>query len=239
MRPVLAVTLAAMLACCACATAHAMEIDDLRIGFAPIAGRSFENSGELNVQAPVSGFSQQGQVAASTDAHQHRRTTLALRRSVGELRSGFGAPIWGIEIADDRLHEDQSVIHFSGRTYMLDLVAGWGWRIMPRWHVEQGLLLGLGKARWHQHIDQFFQDGTDWDDSANGFAYEYGFGIGSYYTVADHLQVGLDLRHVLTRSRARFIGSHDDGGGDIESVSYDAKFEVGGFTLSVSAGYRF
>jgi hypothetical protein len=220
----------------------ALEVDDLRLTYAPWLGREFDATGQVEVIGP-NGPLLESQEEVSTDANRHQRVGLSYRRSLGALQAGFGAPLLGLELGQDSVHEKQGQISYVGQTQLLDLLAGWAWKVRPNWHVEQGILIGAGHAHWQQKIaGPFFTDGAGWDDSTSGFAYEYGLSIGTYYAIADHLEVGLDVRHLVTRSRARFIGQHhtDPTKPDkIETASFDAKIDTRGFGVTLSTGYRF
>jgi hypothetical protein len=223
------------------ALAAALEVNDLRLTYSPWEGRDFDASGQVVAIGP-SGTILDSQEEVSTDADRHRRAGLAYRRSVGALQAGFGAPLWGVEFGQDSVRENQGTIAYDGKSQMLDLVLGWAWKVRPEWHVEQGLIVGAGHAHWNQHIDSFYSDGAAWDNTASGFAYEYGFGVATYYVIAEHLEVGFDVRHLVTRSRARFIGTHNTDPLDptkIETASFDAKFETRGLGVTFSTGYRF
>jgi hypothetical protein len=217
--------------------ASALEVDDLRATYG-LLGREFSASGQVEDITP-SGVRLSSQEEVSTDADKHDRLALAYRRSAGPLQAGFGAPLWGLELAQDRVHEHQGSISYTGHTQMLDLVLGWAWKVRPNWHVEQGLILGGGHAHWRQRIQGYYTDGADWDSTASGFAYEYGFCVGTYYTIADHLEIGIDARHLVTRARARFIGQEELSSNNWETTSFDAKFNSRGLGITFATGYRF
>jgi hypothetical protein len=130
-------------------------------------------------------------------------------------------------------------IGLAVETHMVDLFLGWSWRVLPRWHCEQGLIGGVGRSRMDLSYPGFFLDGTAWKESAIGFSSEYGFTIGTAYMCTEHLQIGVDLRHLTTTSRATLTGTRAIGGGGTETVSIDAETQSNGMGLSAWIGYRF
>ena len=222
-----------------------MAIDDLRLEYMPSAGREFQAGGTVNSLDFSNGQevdNVQGNV--STNASRHSRSALGFRESDGELRAGYGALIWGFELADDLVREHQSNLSYRGRSEMIDGLLGWGWRITRNWHLEQAVFLGVGRSRWSQNFTGFYDDGTSWDDETESFTYEYGFELGSYYTFpASHLQCGLYLRQLVMSSHARFQGRHDsvdpNAIGDTTTVTASTKINVEGIVFGGGIGYRF
>jgi hypothetical protein len=240
MRP--AALAAAALAALA-APVCAMDIDDLRIEYAPIAGKQFSGQGEVQ-QFSLTDFDSRQFDSVGEDASSHTRTSIDYRRSLTDLRAGFGSLVWGFEVADDLVKQNQSFVSYRGRSFMIDGFLGWAWKLTSAWHVEEGILVGVGRTRWRQDFNEFYNDDTAWNDESEGFSYEYGFDLASYYTVARHWQVGIDLRQMYLTSHTRFIGQHEAGptgpdANDIMSVSADWKFSVEGINLAAVVGVRF
>lgn len=225
--------------------ASALVVDDLRLQWSPRLGTEFTASGELQQRHSGSGGGNllTSSETASQDATRHDRFALSWRHSFGGLRAGQGAPTIGLEFGTDRVRQRQGVgsggqATFDGDAWLLDVFAGWSWRVTSRWHVEQGLLLGGGPIRWEQRFPSFYADGSDWVARDRGFAYEYGFAIASAYEITDHLVVGIDLRHLVTRSRVIFAGAKQTGA-QTELAIAEFSFRVSGFGGAAFAGYRF
>lgn len=233
----LTMTLAALWLSAGCLPA--MQLDDLRIVYAPVLGKEFSAKGPVNDVAPKAGYVDRSERSISADAKSHDRIGLAYRRTPHEVRAGVGAFTWGLEVARDRVRERQTRVELTGETYLADLFLGWTWRVMPGWHVEQGVMAGMGRSRYNLNFPRFFRDTSTWNSSATGFAYEYGFALGTSYTWSEHAQIGIDVRHLVTRSNATFTGSRNIGGGDTQSVSWDTQIEVKGIGISAGVGYRF
>ena len=217
----------------------AMQLDDLRMVYMPVLGKEFSADGPVNDVAPIAGYVDRSDRTISADAKTHDRIGLAYRRTPHEVRAGVGAFTWGVEATRDRVRERQLSVNLVGETYLADLFLGWSWRVMPGWHVEQGVLVGMGRSRWNLNFPGFYQDGGTWNSSTTGFAYEYGFTLGTSYTWSEHAQISVDVRHLATFSSATFTGSRDIGGGDTESVVWDSHLEVQGLGISAGLGYRF
>lgn len=221
-----------------------MTIDDLRLQDTTLGGKSFKAGG--NVTTSNSTFGEgSAEENVSENANRHTRFALIYRRSVNPLRSGFGSPVWGLEVAHDQVREQQGLLTYRGTSAMLDVYLGWAWRLTPGWHLEEGIIAGLGRSVWRQTFATYYGDGTDWDDSTTGFASEYGFDLGTYYTFRDpSLQIGVDIRHMVMSSHVRFTGTHVEGPaaaspGSVTTIQANDHIVVEGIVLSVSLGYRF
>lgn len=220
-----------------------MDINDLRVEYQPYAGREFESGGNVSeLSLNYGGTSTEEN--ADHDASMHQRVAVLYRRSLGPLRAGFGAPVWGLELADDLVRMNQGTLTYRGRAVLLDAYAGWGFKLTRHWHIEEGVLAGIGRTNWSQSFGGYYNDGSDWNSEDTAFTKEYGFDLATYYTFTDPaIQLGLDLRHVVTTSKAHFSGQHYAQGnsdpGDIVETNTDWKFTVEGIAIGLAAGYRF
>ncbi len=216
---------------------HAMQVADLRLFYSPIMGDEISADGTADRVDPIAGeFANQDLVFESGS---HDRFGLSYRRSTSELSAGVGALTLGLELARDRVSLQQGSVDLDIDSWLVDAFIGWSWQVRPGWHLEQGLIGGLGRASWNLVHPGFFLDGTTWEDDASAFVSEYGFVVGTAYCFAEHLQIGADLGHLITTSRTTLTGVRDLGGGDIETVSWDVIHETKGFFLRAWVGYRF
>jgi hypothetical protein len=231
--------------------ALAMEVNDLRLEYSPIQGKEYSQQGSasyalVNGSGTITSYTNQS-VSRTEAASEHTRWALSYRRSVGALRSGLGAPLWGVSLVEDRVVQRQNVhnavanitTETTGISYLLDGVIGWAWRVMPGWHVEEGFILGMGQSRWAFHVPTGWADNTDQDYATRSFTYEYGFFLGTGYTFSDHFEVGLDVRHLVMRSAVTANAAHDVGGSNQQFEEFNGTIEVRGLGVTMNAGYRF
>ena len=133
----------------------AMDIDDLRIEYAPIAGKAVQRRRRgPEVQSWSNGLATRRQSASvGENASWHTRTSIDYRNAslTRLLRAGFWPRfVWGFEAADDLVKQNQSFISYRGRSFMIDGFLGWAWKLTSAWHVEEGILVGVGRTRWRQ-----------------------------------------------------------------------------------------
>jgi hypothetical protein len=184
----------------------------------------------------VSGVtSRHEEISVGEPLESHRRVGIGWYRSASELRPSVGSFAYAGEVAYDTVKMDASDKELEGRTVMLDAFAGWAWALTPEWHLEQGMLLGVGESRWHWQADV---GSAPWISDSTDFSYEYGFRVGSAWTFANGLQLGLDLRHLAMRSSGDFRRRTLSAGTTAEQ-SLRADIEVRGFGVLALIGYRF
>ena len=219
------------------AAVPAMQLDDLRLMYAPLMGDELSADGQRRYLDSNVGSITTDDLSFNSGTHD--RFGLAYRRSERELAAGIGSFTWGLELGRDRVRLHEGRTELAIEAWMVDVFLGWSWKVWPGWHIEQGILVGIGRSRWDLSHPNFYLDGSAWDSAAVGFASEYGLALAVSYTVSEHLQFGVDLRHTITSSEATLTGDHDSGGGNSETVSWRASSEAKGPGISTWIGYRF
>jgi hypothetical protein len=212
-----------------------MAINDVRLSYAPLLGRSFDVDGsidDLETNAV-------GQHAAIGTLDKHRRSMVSYYRSMNVLQTRRGALLVGAEAAYDGVAGVQSGSHLDGNSQMIDVFVGWAYELGKGWHLEEGALLGCGRSQWRLRADDLVegQDST-LDDTATAFSYEYAFRVGAYRTLKSGLQFGAEARYSVLGSQAKFAGAVDVGS-DREVLMYEPDIAVHGLGFAVSLGYRF
>ncbi len=224
------------------AVAESRGIDDLRVFFSPWMGTEASTEGRLDDEAPDVGYSDHRTVGIGRDLRSHQRGGIAWYRSTDELRPGIGSLVMGVEIALDQVEQEQSVFTLEGDTWLVDVFLGWGWALTPSWHIEQGIIGGVGESRWRWHgEDTMLAVGgeiADEDATSRSFAYEYGFRLGTYWTLAQGWQAGVDVRYLLMRSEAVFRSTSTSSGNN-EIITFRPDIEISGLGAMISLGYRF
>ncbi|MBA3708081.1 MAG: hypothetical protein H0W83_04560 [Planctomycetes bacterium] len=222
------------------ASAADLMVNDLRPNYMPFMGESFKMTGRLVDQAPADPAftATDGNESVTKDSKSHNRMGLGYYRTFRELELGKGAFMWGVELAKDLTKSGQYNIHLDGDAIMLDGFLGLAWAFTPAWHLEEGLLLGVGQSKWDFKVDKWFINGSDWKDSYTSSAYEYGFRVGTYYTFSQHWQVGVDGRYLVMRSKAKFTGNATQGA-VTETSTYEPTIQIDGLGATISVGYRF
>ncbi len=222
------------------AQAADLMVNDLRLNYMPIMGQSFKMTGRLVDQAPSDpAFTAvDGNQSVTRDSESHTRIGLGFYRTFRELELNKGSFMWGVEVSKDQTESGQYNIHLDGDGTMVDGFLGIAWAFAPWWHIEEGLLLGVGQTKWDFKVERWFNN-SDWTDTYTSTAYEYGFRVGSYFTVWDHLDIGLDGRYMVMRSKAKFTGNGLTAGGATETSSYEPTIQIDGLGVTLSAGYRF
>jgi len=226
------------------AIAESRGIDDVRVFFAPWMGTEASTEGRLDDEAPDVGFvGDHRQVGIGRDARWHRRSGIAWYRSTDELRPAIGSAVIGVELALDQLEQEQSVFTLEGDTYVIDVFLGWGWALTPSWHIEQGIIGGVGESRWRWHGEGTMitvaGEQADEDATSRSFSYEYGFRLGTYWTLAQGWQAGVDVRYLLMRSEAIFRSTATNSAGDSEVLTFRPDIEISGLGAMITLGYRF
>jgi hypothetical protein len=232
--------IALLLSIAASASAADLMVEDLRLNYSPIMGQSFKMTGRLIDQAPADPAltPTDGNESVTKDSKSHSRIGLGFYRTFRELELNKGSFMWGVELSKDRTESGQYNIHLDGDGVFVDGFLGIAWAFKPWWHLEEGLLLGVGQTTWDFQVNQWFIDGSDWKDSYASTAYEYGFRIGTYFTISDHFDLGLDGRYMVMRSKAKFTGNVTQGA-VTETSSYEPTIQIDGLGATLSGGYRF
>jgi hypothetical protein len=228
--------LALAIACCCAASAHAAvpRLDDVRLFGAWALGDDCRVEGHLDQEVP-SVSSRHETISVGEPLDYHRRFGVGWYRSEGDLRPSVGSFAYAGEIAYDTVRMTGPDKEIDGRTAMIDAFAGWAWALTPEWHLEEGVLLGVGESRWEWEADV---GSTPWKSTSTDLSYEYGFRVGSAWTFANGLQLGLDLRHLLMRSSADFRRRSESTGLTVVQ-SYRPEIEIRGFGVLALIGYRF
>jgi hypothetical protein len=203
-----------------------VAVCDLRLIASPLLGRSLRANGDVTQESQGVRVVTDGALAGTLE--RHSRFGIGHYRSFHELEAGRGSFLWGSELSWDDLRTDDD----RCRSLLLDGFVGWAWALTPRWHVEQGALLGAGTAWWAIGLSE---GNPDHDTS---FSYEYGMRLGSYYTLHEGMQFGADLRYLVTTSRVR-LNETRVVDGVTEHLSFDSSCHVDGLGGSVSLGWRF
>lgn len=216
------------------------QIDDIRLEYAPLLGRDFRSQGPITDVDPDlnngSTAPQSGTLAFNSFLIAHRRWALSYYHSLTDLEADRGSFLFGASAAWDTWHTE-------GGSYMnsrlVDLFAGFAWAFTPSWHIEEGLLLGGGRSYYRNTIDAWWEDGSDLHGEGNGWTYEYGARIGTYYTLSQHVQAGLDLRYLVTETHEHIVSSHTNtNDGTFDSYDMRPSIRVQGFGGTLAIGWR-
>ncbi|MBA3846744.1 MAG: hypothetical protein H0X45_08880 [Planctomycetes bacterium] len=236
LRHALTPALILTVACVPSLHAAVPKLDDVRIFYAPLLGDESRVQGDLDQEVPATGESTHEPISTGDKLDYHRRAGIGWYQSAHALQPAVGSFAYGVELAFDRMRETQDDKQLDGEAVLIDVFAGWAWALTPRWHFEQGLLLGAGEARWDfvAHVGE-----KDWISDSTDFVYEYGFRVGTAWTFASGWQAGIDLRHLVTRSQGAFRRADQEPGGETVIQSYRPDIEIRGFGVMATIGYRF
>lgn len=140
-----------------------------------------------------------------------------------------GGLILGGGIAVNQARFDNGFYRMDVTTPVVDVLIGYGIAVTPGWHFELTPFAGAGRAYYSVHSKGDSDTSKDWDKYI-----EYGAKIGTYFTFAESLQVGIEVPYLVGRFNPEY--NHDDGQ-NTYNVSNSSRNE--GFGLLLTVGGRF
>lgn len=140
-----------------------------------------------------------------------------------------GGLIAGAGIAANQARFDNSFYRTDITTPVVDVLIGYGIAVTPGWHFELTPFAGAGRAYYSVHNKGDSDTSKDWDKYV-----EYGAKLGTYFTFAESLQVGIEVPYLVGRFNPEY--NHDDGQ-NTYNVSDTSRNQ--GFGLLLTVGGRF
>ena len=184
------------------------RIDDLRLGYWTMPLTSSIDTQANNVQ----GYHKDGQLQSGS------RVSLQWALPVSDLSSDGGG-VLALEVSSTSYHQDQTLVdpEITLTAYALTLHPGFAWALTDSVHLEVDPFLGYGASSVSSGSGQ----GTFW---------EYGMRLATYWTIARHFQIGIDLRYLGTYARQNFTYG---------ASSEDVVIKTKGASIGAQIGYRF
>lgn len=203
-----------------------MEFLDLRLG-GGILSNEYKGTSSTTV---VNGNSN---VSTTTDSGDDSRD--ADRNYRGQLQLVWGnlGPVGGLilggGVAVNQSRFDNGNQEADVTTPVVDILIGYGLAVTSGWHFELTPFAGAGRAYYSVRDQGSSSTSKEWSKYA-----EYGAKIGTYFTIADTLQFGLEVPYLVGRFDPEY--THNDGT-DSYSVSDSRRNQ--GFGLLLTVGGRF
>lgn len=140
-----------------------------------------------------------------------------------------GGLIVGAGIAANQARFENGPYRTDVTTPVVDVLIGYGIAVTPGWHFELTPFAGAGRAYYSVHNDGDSSTEKDWSKYA-----EYGVKLGTYFTFAESLQVGLEIPYLVGRFNPEY--NHDDGQ-NTTTITDTSRNQ--GFGLLLTVGGRF
>ena len=216
-----------------CAAADEIRINDLRLEWSSLYRQDVDLTGPFTLD-PGTGITDKSQADLQLSGVTRQRVGLGYVRSFNPLEADRGSFLVGGFVIYDRIDAANGTL---GQTALGELFGGWAWALTPAWHIEQGLLLGIGESRWHLQSPKAHFDNTDRQASSHGLVYEYGMRLGTTYCWKN-VVVGADARYCVSRSSQEFNDVYAVGA-VVETSSWKTTVRTDGIIAAVTLGYRF
>jgi hypothetical protein len=214
--------------------ADEMQINDLRLEWSPIFGQDLDVVGPFALDIPAQAVSERGTEDTTLEVTEHHRVGIDYVRGMHALEASRGSFLAGVFASYDRIEARGGTL---GQTAIVDLFGGWAWALTPSWHIEEGLLIGLGYSWWRLQMEEGHFDDTPKRMSSSGLMYEYGLRLGTTYCW-DNVVLFAEARYMVSKSSQRFDDAYSAGGIE-ETTSWRATIRTEGPVVTIGLGYRF
>jgi hypothetical protein len=216
------------------AEADEMQINDLRLEWSPVFGQDLDVVGPFALDIPDQSVSERGTEDTTLTVTAHNRVGIDYVRGMHALEASRGSFLAGVFASYDRIEAQDGTL---GQTAIVDFFGGWAWALTPSWHVEEGLLVGMGYSWWRLQTEAGHFDGTDKRMSSNDLIYEYGIRLGTTYCWNNVVLIA-EARYMVSKSSQRFDDDYSAGGVE-ETTSWKATIRSEGPVVTLGLGYRF
>jgi hypothetical protein len=221
----LAPTLLALAATAALGGAETSFLD-LRLGAGVLATeyKGASNTTVYNRSTQVTTVSNTGEDGRNADSNYRGQLQLVW----GDLGPAGGL-ILGGGVAMNQSRFDDGFQETRVTTPVVNVLAGYGIAVLPQWHFELTPFAGAGRAYYSVKNQWATDTSKEWSKYM-----EYGAKIGTYVTVLDFLQAGLEVPYLVGRFDPEY--DHDDG---LDSYTVSDNRRNQGFGLLFTLGARF
>lgn len=198
---------------------------DLRIG-GGVLSNNFEGKSKTTIDDGDGNVSSSSSTADGRDSDSNIRGQVQL--VYGNLGPAGGL-ILGAGIAANHATFENDYQDAKVTTPAVDLLIGYGIAVTPEWHFELTPFAGVGRAYYSVSDNGSTDTSKEWTKYV-----EYGGRLGTYFTFAESLQIGLEAIYLV----GRFEPDYDYNDGE-DSVSVSDKRRMEGFGGLLTLGGRF
>lgn len=173
-----------------------------------------------------------GNVTTSSSSESGRDSDSNIRGQLQLVYGNLGPAgglILGAGVAANHATFDNGSQEAKVTTPAVDVLIGYGIAVTPMWHFELTPFAGAGRAYYTVTDDGNSDTSKDWSKYV-----EYGGRLGTYFTFAGSLQLGLEAIYLVGRFEPDY--DYNDGA---DSVSVSDKRRMEGFGGLVTLGGRF
>lgn len=203
-----------------------MHLADLRLGVGMLS-EDFRGASSTTVTGSEGSVTTTRSSEDGRDADDHYRAQV---QYVGGSLSAGGGLIWGLGIAVNHATWDNGDQEAHATTPVANVMLGYGYAFTPNWHAELAPFAGFGGTFYTVTDDGEAKTDEDWIPYV-----EYGAKIGTYFSIGEGFQVGLEVPWMI----GRFDPEYDYESAGDDRVTVTDERENRGFGALLTIGGRF